>query len=104
MDRADLIGELAKRCNLKLIDAARAVVSLFDPQTGVIAEALAAEDAVKIDTFGTFKLVEHKGRTWRDPQGRSVRRGARRVVRLKASRELTRHLNRERTLETTEEG
>lgn len=104
MDRADLAGEVAKRCRLRLVDAARAVIAIFDPEEGVISEALQQGEKVQIIGFGTFLMVLHHGRTWQSPHG-PVRRGDRLFVRMREGKVLSRWLNREgRPEPTPEEG
>ena len=63
MNKADLIGEVAKLVDTKK-EAQAAVDCIFDS----ITKALKKEDAVSVFGFGTFKVTKRKARKARNPQ------------------------------------
>lgn len=68
MNKSDMVQALADRTGLSRADATRAVEAVFDPDTGLIAEALRGGDRVQITGFGTFEAKERKARTGRNPR------------------------------------
>lgn len=68
MNKGEMIDRLSEKTDLTKKDARTVVDSLFDPQTGVIAEALQSGDRVSITGFGTFEVRERKERMGRNPQ------------------------------------
>jgi DNA-binding protein HU-beta len=76
MNKSDMVQELANRTGLSKTDATRAVEAVFDPDAGLIAEALRKGDRVQITGFGTFEAKERKARTGRNPRtGTEIRIG-----------------------------
>lgn len=76
MNKSDMVQALADRTGLSRADATRAVEAVFDPDTGLIAEALRGGDRVQITGFGTFEAKERKARTGRNPRtGTEIRIG-----------------------------
>lgn len=68
MNKSELVQALADRTGISKADATRAVEAVFDPDTGLIAEALRGGDRVQITGFGTFEAKERKARTGRNPR------------------------------------
>lgn len=68
MNKSDMVQALADRTGISKADATRAVEAVFDPDTGLIAEALRGGDRVQITGFGTFEAKERKARTGRNPR------------------------------------
>lgn len=68
MNKSDMVQALADRTGLSKADATRAVEAVFDPDNGLIAEALRGGDRVQITGFGTFEAKERKARTGRNPR------------------------------------
>lgn len=76
MNKSDLVQELSNRTGMSKADATRAVDSLFDPDSGLIPDALKRGDRVQISGFGTFETRERKARTGRNPRtGTEIRIG-----------------------------
>ena len=76
MNKSDLIQALATQTNMTKAQATRAVEILFDPENGLIVEALRRGERVQISGFGTFETRERKARTGRNPRtGREIRIG-----------------------------
>lgn len=76
MNKSDMVQALADRTGLSRADATRAVEAVFDPESGLIAEALRGGDRVQITGFGTFEAKERKARTGRNPRtGTEIRIG-----------------------------
>ena len=68
MNKSDMVQALADRTGISKADATRAVEAVFDPDNGLIAEALRGGDRVQITGFGTFEAKERKARTGRNPR------------------------------------
>lgn len=68
MNKAELADALAERTNIPRKDARAAVDALFDPEGGLIAQALQKGDKVSLTGFGTFEVRERKARTGRNPR------------------------------------
>lgn len=76
MNKSELAQELANRTQLSKADAQKAVDAIFNPDDGVIPQALRQGDRVQITGFGTFETRERKARTGRNPRtGREIRIG-----------------------------
>src|SRR5690606_6667516 len=76
MNKSDLVQEISNRTGMSKADATRAIDSLFDPESGLIPEALKRGDRVQISGFGTFETRERKARTGRTPRtGTEIRIG-----------------------------
>lgn len=76
MNKSEMVQVLAERAGLSRADAARAVETVFDPESGVIAEALRQGERVQISGFGTFEAKQRKARTGRNPRtGTEIRIG-----------------------------
>ena len=76
MNKSDMVHALADRTGLSRADATRAVEAIFDPDTGLVAQALRGGDRVQITGFGTFEAKERKARTGRNPRtGTEIRIG-----------------------------
>jgi DNA-binding protein HU-beta len=68
MNKSDLVQELANRTGLNRNDAGRAVEALFNPDDGLIPQALRDGQKVQITGFGTFETKQRKARTGRNPR------------------------------------
>lgn len=76
MNKSDLIQTLANKTGMTKAQATRAVETLFDPENGLITDALRRGERVQISGFGTFETRERKARTGRNPRtGREIRIG-----------------------------
>lgn len=76
MNKSDLIQALATQTNMTKAQATRAIEILFDPENGLIVDALRRGERVQISGFGTFETRERKARTGRNPRtGREIRIG-----------------------------
>jgi DNA-binding protein HU-beta len=76
MNKSDLVQALSNRTALNKADAAKAVDALFDPEGGLITQALRDGDKVQITGFGTFETRQRKARTGRNPRtGTEIRIG-----------------------------
>jgi DNA-binding protein HU-beta len=76
MNKSELAQALAARTELSRADATRAVEAIFNPEDGLITEALRQGDRVQITGFGTFETRERKARTGRNPRtGHEIRIG-----------------------------
>lgn len=68
MNKSELVQALSSRTELNRADATRAVEALFNPDDGLIADALRSGDKVQITGFGTFETRHRKARTGRNPR------------------------------------
>jgi DNA-binding protein HU-beta len=76
MNKSDLVTALATRTGINKSDAAKAVDAMFDPDGGLITQALREGDKVQITGFGTFETRQRKARTGRNPRtGTEIRIG-----------------------------
>jgi DNA-binding protein HU-beta len=76
MNKSELAQALANRADLSKADATRAVEAIFNPEDGLITQALRQGDRVQITGFGTFETRERKARTGRNPRtGHEIRIG-----------------------------
>lgn len=79
MNKQDVIAKIVKDTGITKTAAAAAVDSLFDSLT----KALKKGDSITFVGFGTFKAVQRKARTARNPQtGASIKIPKRKVVRF----------------------
>ncbi|MCL4846704.1 MAG: HU family DNA-binding protein [Acidobacteria bacterium] len=79
MNKQDVIAKIVKDTGITKTAAAAAVDSLFDSLT----KALKKGDSITFVGFGTFKTVQRKARTARNPQtGASIKIPKRKVVRF----------------------
>jgi DNA-binding protein HU-beta len=91
MNKAALIGKIAKDAEITKTAAATAVQSLIDGITG----SLKKNQRVTLVGFGTFAPTRRRARTGRNPQtGEPIAIKAKRAVRFKASKQLEKALNR----------
>lgn len=78
MNKSDLVNEIAKVVSTKK-EAQAAVDAVF----ASITNALKKKESVTLIGFGTFKVVERKARTGRNPQtGATIKIGARKAPRF----------------------
>ncbi len=68
MNKTELVDQLANRSDLSKKDARTVVETLFDPQEGIIAQAMKQGDRVSITGFGTFEVRERAERMARNPR------------------------------------
>ncbi len=64
MNKTELIAAVAEKANLAKKDADSALNAVIDS----IVEAVAANDKVQLDGFGTFEVRERNERKGRDPR------------------------------------
>ncbi len=89
MNKTELGKELAERTDLSQADAARAVDAVFNPQDGIIANAMCSGGRVTIGGFGTFMARHRKAGTARNPQtGATIDVPAKDVPAFKAAKGL----------------
>jgi DNA-binding protein HU-beta len=76
MNKSDLVQALSSNTDLSKADATRAIDALFNPEGGLIPQALQRGERVQISGFGTFETRERKARTGRNPRtGKEIRIG-----------------------------
>jgi DNA-binding protein HU-beta len=68
MNKSDLVQTLSSKTGLNRNDASRAVEALFNPDDGLITQALRDGEKVQITGFGTFETKQRKARTGRNPR------------------------------------
>jgi DNA-binding protein HU-beta len=85
MNKQELIAKIAKDTGATKVGAAAALESVLDG----ITKSLKKKEPITFVGFGTFKSVERKARTARNPQtGAEVKIPKRRVVRFSAGKAL----------------
>lgn len=67
-NKAKLTQSLASRADLTRAEAKRVVDTLFDPEAGIIAEALRGGESVSITGFGSFEAKRREARKGRNPR------------------------------------
>lgn len=91
MNKAALIGKIAKDAGITKTAAATAVDSLIQG----ITSALKKNQRVTLVGFGTFSTTRRKARTGRNPQtGETIKIKAKKAARFKAGKQLEKALNR----------
>lgn len=76
MNKSELVQALSSKTELSRSDAQAAVDALFNPEDGLIMQALKAGEKVQITGFGTFETRQRKARTGRNPRtGTEIRIG-----------------------------
>ncbi len=91
MNKAELIGKIAKDAGITKTAAATAVDSLIQGITG----SLKKNQRVTLVGFGTFSATRRKARTGRNPQtGEAIKIKAKKAARFKAGKKLEKALNR----------
>ena len=84
MNRTQLIERLAERTGLTRAKAGELVQALFDPESGLIADALRGGGTLSLHDFGTFGVRESATRKGRHPRtGREIDIPARRTCTFK---------------------
>jgi len=90
MNKQELIGKVAKDNGLTKAAAAAAIASTID---GIV-KSLKKGQPITLVGFGTFKTVQRKARTARNPQtGAAIKIPKRRVVRFSAGKALKSAVN-----------
>jgi nucleoid DNA-binding protein len=85
MNKQDIVSKIAKDTGLAKTTARAAIESLID----TITRSLKKGDSVSFIGFGTFKTVNRKARTARNPQtGADIKLPKRRVPRFSAGKAL----------------
>lgn len=64
MNKAEIIEKLSNNCEITKTEAER----IYDEIFRIYGEALAKDDAIMIQGFGNFKVVEKKGKLGRNPK------------------------------------
>jgi DNA-binding protein HU-beta len=91
MNKAALIGKIAKDAGITKTAAATAVDSLIQG----ITTSLKKNQRVTLVGFGTFSTTRRKARTGRNPQtGETIKIKAKKAARFKAGKQLEKALNR----------
>ena len=91
MNKAALIGKMAKDAGITRNAAATAVDSFIDGIVG----SLKRGQRVTLVGFGTFGISKRKARTGRNPQtGETIKIKAKKAVKFKAGKELEHQLNK----------
>ena len=91
MNKAALIGKIAKDAGITKTAASTAVDSLIEG----ITSSLKKNQRVTLVGFGTFAPSRRKARTGRNPQtGETIKIKAKKAVRFKAGKQLDGALNR----------
>jgi DNA-binding protein HU-beta len=91
MNKAALIGKVAKDADVTKAVAATAVESFLDGIVG----SLKRGQRVTLLGFGTFGITKRKARTGRNPQtGEAIKIKAKRAVKFKAGKELDHTMNK----------
>jgi nucleoid DNA-binding protein len=89
MNKAELADALAERTGIQRKDSRAAVEALFDPENGLIAQALQRGEKVSLTGFGTFEVRERKARTARNPRtGTTIEVPATRAAAFRAGKGL----------------
>ncbi len=82
MTKAELIGKMAKDCNLSKTSANKALDSFVDS----IKKSLKKGDRVTLIGFGTFSVSQRKARKGRNPQtGKEIKIAARKHPKFSAA-------------------
>ena len=85
MNKAELINAIAEKANLTKVQAKNAL----DATICAVADAMAKNDKVSLNGFGTFDLVEKGERTGINPATKQkITIPAKKVVKFKAGAEL----------------
>jgi DNA-binding protein HU-beta len=85
MTKAELVEEIAERCNLSKADAERALNSFID----ITKDTLRNEGKLALAGFGSFVVTERKARQGRNPQtGEPIQIAASKGVRFRAGKGL----------------
>lgn len=91
MNKAALIGKVAKDAEITKNAAATAVDSFLD---GIVS-SLKRGQRVTLVGFGTFGITKRKARTGRNPQtGEAIKIKAKKAVKFKAGKELDHQMNK----------
>lgn len=93
MNKSDLAMQVAEQTGMTQANAAAAVDAIFGGD-GIIAGALAGDEAVTIAGFGKFEARRREGRMGRNPAtGESVMIAAKTVPAFKAAKALRDHVD-----------
>ena len=91
MNKADLIENVAKDCNMTKALAGQVLNSILN----TITDAVAAGNKVSLIGFGSFSVAERAAREGRNPQtGKIIQIPAKKVVKFKAGTKLIDATNR----------
>jgi len=94
MTKGDLAAAVALRREITQADAAVLVDVIFDPETGIIAQALLRGEEVKLHGFGVFGTMQRSARDGHNPKtGKKIKIEASRVVKFRAGSNLRKHVN-----------
>lgn len=89
MNKTELTDALASATDMTKADAQRAIDTLFDADSGIIARTLKRNGKVQITGFGTFESRQRKARAGRNPRtGEKIRIPASRTVSFRAGKGL----------------
>lgn len=71
MNQHEMAHRLHEKTGIESHHCIAVVAALFDPEGGLIADALAADETVRINEFGVFSRAKVAGRTGTAPGGGS---------------------------------
>lgn len=94
MTKSEMIQEVAARREITQADASLLVDLLFDPEVGIIAQAIKAGDEVRIHGFGVFGAMERAARDGFNPKtGKKIKIGATRTIKFRVGSNLRKFVN-----------
>lgn len=83
MNKQDLVSTLAEKADLSKVDASKVLESVID----IVIDTLKGGGEVALSGFGTFKAVQKKARTGRNPKtGAAVNIPAKTSLKFKPSK------------------
>lgn len=89
MNKSKFVEALAERVDLSKTKAADVVGAIFDPNNGILAQAMQDSESVSIAGFGKFESRQRKARKGRNPHtGQEMKIPAKRVPAFSASSKL----------------
>ena len=89
MNKSELIARMAKDVKITKVQATKVVASFQDAVKGTLKK----RDKLTLVGFGTFKVVERKARTGRNPQtGKPIKIAAKKVAKFKAGAALSKSI------------
>lgn len=84
MNKAQMTSRLAEAAGLTRTDAAAVVAAIFNPENGLLVEALRNGENVNLQGFGSFSVQQRAERKGRNPQtGKEITIPARNVCTFK---------------------
>ena len=94
MTKSEMIQEVAARREITQAEASLLVDLLFDPEVGIIAQAIKAGDEVRIHGFGVFGTLDRAERDGVNPKtGKKIKIGATRTIKFRVGSNLRKFVN-----------